>query len=77
VSEREEYEATILSRREVTTYPRLATPVITVQTTYVAAGLPPATISIPKKEWSKEREKKDIREDIERRLAEKPEVIRV
>jgi len=75
--EKVEYEVTILSREEVVTYPTLAQPVITLQVTYVAAGLPPATISIPKEEYTKELEAQKLREDIERRLKVKPEVITV
>jgi len=74
---REEYEVTIISREEVTTYPRIGEAVRTVQVTYQAADLPPATIPILKAEYSLEEEKKRIREDIERRLKVKPEVYRV
>jgi len=77
VAEKPEYEVTVLSRDEVVTYPKLATPVVTVQVTYVAAGLPPATVSIPKAEYSLELEKEKIREDIERRLKVKPETYKV
>jgi len=45
--------------------------------TYVGAGLPPSTISIPKEEWTPELEKKLIREDIEKRLLIKPETFKV
>jgi len=50
---------------------------VVVETTYVAAGLPPATVRIPKDKWDPEVEKKKIREDIERRLKRKPEVFKV
>jgi len=77
VAEEAEYEVTILSREEVVTYPKLATPVTTVMVTYVAAGLPPATVSIPKEEYTKELEAQRLRADRERRLKVKPEVIKV
>jgi len=48
-----------------------------VLVTYVAAGLPPATVEIPEEEYSLELEKRMIREDIERRLEERPETYTV
>jgi len=73
----EEYEVTVLTRGEVTTYPVVGAPEVVVQTTYVAAGLPPSTVSIPKKEWSPEREKEEIKKDIQKRLKMKPETFRI
>jgi len=75
--EEKEYEVTVLSRDDVTTFPRIGEAVETRMVTYVAAGLPPATIDIPKKEWTLELEKKLIREDIEKRLKVKPETYKV
>jgi len=75
--EKREYEVVILGRDEIVVYPRLGEAVPTMMITYVAAGLPPATIEIPKAEYSLELEKKLIREDIERRLKFKPETYRV
>jgi len=75
--ERKEYEVTVLSHDDITTFPRIGEAVETRMVTYVAAGLPPMTINIPKKEWTLELEKKLIREDIERRLKFKPETYRV
>jgi len=43
---REEYEVEILSREIITTYPKLRQPALTSLVTYVAAGLPPESISI-------------------------------
>jgi len=77
VAKKEEYEVTVLIREDVTTYPRIGEPMETRMVTYVAAGLAPNTIRIPKKEWTLELEKKLIREDIERRLKVKPEVYKV
>jgi len=77
VAEEEAHEVTVISRETVTTYPKLRVPVETVLVTYVAAGLPPATVTILKEEYSLEAEKKRIREDIERRLKVKPEVYKV
>jgi len=75
--EKKEYEVTILMRETVTTYPRIGEPVETTMITYVAAGLAPNTITIPKEKYSLELEKKLIREDIERRLKVKPETYKV
>jgi len=75
--EKARYDVTVLSREEVTTFPKIAQPVVNMLVTYVAAGLPPATVTIPKDEWSPEEEKRVIREDIERRLKFKPETYRV
>jgi len=77
VAEEAEYEVTVIARDDVTTYPKLGVAVETRLITYVAAGLPPSTISIPKEEWTLEVEKKLIREDIEKRLKMKPETYKV
>lgn len=77
MSERREYDVTVIKRDEVTTFPKIATPVVNVLVTYVAAGLPPATVTIPKDKYTVELEKRLIREDIDRRLKVKPEVYRV
>ena len=75
--EREEFKVTILSRREVDTYPRLGEKVTQIWITYVGAGLAPNTIYVEKAKYGKELEKKMIREDIEARLKRRPETIRV
>jgi len=75
--EKPEYEVEILAREEITTFPKLRQPVVNIIVTYAAAGLPPASITIPKDKYSKELEAKLIREDIQRRLAFKPEIIKV
>lgn len=77
MAEKEEYSVTVISRDEIVTYPKIATPVTNVLVTYVAAGLPPHTITIPKEEYKPELEKKLIREDIEKRLKVKPETYKV
>ena len=75
--EKEGFDVTVIKRDEVTTFPKIATPVINVLVTYVAAGLPPATVTISKDKYGLELEKRLIREDIERRLKVKPETFRV
>lgn len=73
----EKYNVTILSRDDVTTYPKLGEAVVTVLVTYVAAGLPPHTIKIPKDRWTPESEKILVKASIEDRLERKPEAYRV
>jgi len=75
--EKVEYEVEIIDRREIITYPRIRQPVTTIAITYVAAGLPPETLFIPKEEYTVEVEKKRIRKRIEERLAFEPEVYKV
>jgi len=75
--EKREYDVTVLSRHTITTFPKIGTPAETVLVTYVAEGLPPHTLHIPKEEYTLEMEKKLIREDIERRLKAKPERYKV
>jgi len=74
---KQEYDVTVLSRTDVTTYPKLNVPVVSVIVTYVAAGLPPRSISILKREHTSAKEKELIRKDIEARLAERPESFKV
>jgi len=73
----EEYEVTILSREEIVEYPKIRMPVPVVAVSYVAAGLPPTTIRIPKEKWTEELERKIIRKDIDRRLKVKLETYKV
>jgi hypothetical protein len=77
VAKGEGYEVTILSRDEVVTYPKVGKEARQIIVTYVAAGLPPASIFIPKEAYSPETEKKALKADIERRLKAKPETLRV
>jgi len=74
---KKEYEVEILSEDVIITYPKLGQPVETVAVTYVAAGLPPATIFIPRSEYTEEELKRRIREDIERRLKRRARTLRV
>jgi len=74
---KKEYNVTVLSRDEIVTYPKLGEKREQILVTYVAAGLAPRTLTIPKEEYSLEKEKELIREDIEERLKKKPEVYKV
>lgn len=73
----EKYNVTVLSRDETTTYPKVGEGVIMVLVTYVAAGLPPHTVRIPKDRWAPGVEQTAIRASIEDRLKMKPESYRV
>lgn len=75
--QKREYNVTVISRSEITTYPKMNEPAYTIFVTYVGVGLAPNTIEIPKEKYSKEAEKNLIRKDIERRLKDKPETYRV
>ena len=77
MAEKPEYDVTVIARDDVKTYPKIGEEVETRLVTYVAAGLVPNTISIPKEKWTPELEKKLIREDIEKRLPIKPETFKV
>ena len=75
--ERQEYTVTVLSRRDVDTYPKLGVKATQVWVTYVAAGLAPATIYVDKQKYNTSLEKQMIRDDIEKRLKARPESYRV
>jgi len=70
-------EVTILNRREVTTFPKLKQPKVSVMVTYVYGDMPPRTITIPKEEHTKESEAKAIRRDMDQQMKIKPETIEV
>jgi len=75
--DRKEYDVTILSRDTIVTYPRMDVKKEVVHITYVASGLPPYTIRIPKDEWNLPREREQIRASIESRLKKKTERYKV
>ena len=75
--EYKKYNVTVLSRDETTTYPEVGKAVTIVLITYIAAGLPPHTVRIPKDRWNTEAEKAAIRASIEERLKMKPISYRV
>jgi len=77
INQKKEYNVTVLSRDEIVTYPKLGEKAEQILVTYVAAGLAPRTLTIPKKEYSLEKEKELIRQDIEERLKKKPESYKV
>lgn len=56
--------------------PDLADPErVIIQVQYQVGELPPHFIFIPKKEWNKEREAKDIKADLSKRMSTPGEVI--
>ena len=61
----EKMKVRILSREEITTYPKIKTPVKTIAVTVHAPGYPPFTLFIPKDEWSKEKERELIKQKLE------------
>ena len=74
--EKKEYQWTVISRDEVTTFPKVATPVQEILVTYVGEGLPPGSVHVPKDEWTRKKEDELIAKDIHERLKFKPEVRR-
>ena len=68
---------TILSRMDITTYPKLNQPEKIMMITYIAAGMPPHTLNIPKKDYTKAKEKALIKTDIAIRLKSRPETYQV
>ena len=75
--EKKKYNVTVLSRGAEATFPKVGEPRMIRLITYIAAGLPPHTIRIPKDEWTPEAEQAAIRASIEDRLKVKPESYRV
>jgi len=71
------YNVAVLSRDEITTYPKLGVPMITVLVTYVGAGLPPHTVRIPKDNYTPDAEKKLIRASIDDRVTKRSESFEV
>ena len=72
-----EVSVTVIRRREITTYPTIGVAKVSVLVTYVAAGLPPWTVTIAKEEYSLEKEKAEIRASIQERLMAAPESYKV
>lgn len=75
--EKREFNVTVLSRREISVFPKIGVEEKQFLITYVAAGLPPHTLTIKKVEWTESKEKALLRKDIEERLKEKPETFTV
>lgn len=73
MAKKPEYTVTVISRREIVTFPKIGTPVPVVIVSYVGAGLPPGSVRILKSEHTEVEEKRRIRADLERRLKEKAE----
>jgi len=71
------YNVTVLSRGSEATFEKVGEPIIIKLITYIAAGLPPHTVRIPKDDWTSELEKTVIKASIEERLAKKPTSYRV
>lgn len=76
VTERK-YNVIVLSRGSEMTFLKVGEPIIIKLITYVAAGLPPHTVRIPKDKWTIELERTAIKDSIQSRLAKRPESYRV
>jgi len=73
--EKVEYHVTIVDRHETPVFVAPEQAVVMKVITYSYGDFPPRTIWIPLKEYSPEREKEEIRKDIEKLLKIKPETI--
>ena len=73
----ERMKVKILSREKIVTYPKIRQPKETIAVTFVAPGLPPATVFIPADEYSKEREIEEIRKKIEELKRMQPEEVEI
>jgi len=74
---KEKYKVQILNRTELVVFPKVNQPMPIIRVTYYYPPLPPATIDIPKTEYTPEKEKELIRQDIEKRLSQTTETIEV
>lgn len=72
-----ELEVQILERRELSLPTVEGEPRIEVWITYRFGTLPPGLVRIPKPELTPEKERTVIRADIQARLAQKPETMKV
>jgi len=70
-------EVTILSETEIVTYPRIGEEKRQIAVTYVAPGFPPRTIFIPAEEYSEERVKELIKEDLKQLKKRKVRTVRL
>ena len=77
MAEEEKYEVRILRERELIIYDKAGLPVPTKEVMYSSLQMTPGIIRIPVAEYSPEERNKRIRLDIEKRLKEKPEIVRL
>ena len=77
MSEERRYQVRILDERDVVLYDELGRPTPTREVMYTTMGMTPSILRIPQAEYSEEARDKKIREDIQRRLTEKPKVVEV
>ena len=77
MAEKQKYQVRILDERDVVLYDPLGVPVPTREVMYTTMGMTPSILRIPQAEYTEDVRDKRIREDIERRLTEKPKVVEV
>lgn len=70
-------EVKILSRTELMTYPTPDRPVTVKAVTYQTGFMPPRTIYIPKDVYTPEKEKEEIKKDIDKASTAKHETFEV
>ena len=74
MSEPLKFKVRILNRRDMVLYDEDGIPVPTREVAYSERLLGPGIVRIPIAKYTQELEDKTIREDLERRLSEKPEI---
>ena len=74
MSEKEKVRVRIRSRRDMTVYDEDERPIPTKEVMYSTRFLSPGIVRIPLSDYSLEEEDRRVRDDIERRLSEKPEI---
>lgn len=72
-----EAEEVRIRRTEIMVPTAEGEPAAMVYTTYIVKDLSPGLVTIPKTEWSSEKEADLIREDIKKRREAKPSAIRL
>lgn len=77
VEEKPEGEEIRVSRSEILVPSEDGPPTTMMYITYFAKGLPPGLLTLPKKEWTLEKETALIREDVKIRRKRKPTVVRI
>ena len=77
MSEPRRYQVRILDERDVVLYDDLGRPSPTREVMYTTMGMTPGILRIPLAGYSEAERDKRIREDIQRRLTERPKVVEV
>jgi len=72
-----EAEEVRIRRTEIMVPTAEGAPAAMIYVTYIVKDLPPGLVTIPKTEWTSEKEAELIREDVKKRREAKPSAIRI